>query len=82
MVEDALDVTKMNLIPGGKYSRMRSTWNTFMQEVQQVVFPDGTPRGIRQVLIERNKWPPEGLRLECKPVSEHKKDDSYCAKKF
>ena len=82
MADDALDVAKMNLKPGGKSARMRSTWNSFTQEVQQMVFPDGTPKGIRQVLIERNKWPPEGLRLECKPVSEHKKDNNCCAKKL
>ena len=82
MAQDALDVTKMNLKRGEKSARMRSTWNTFTQEVQQMVFPDGTPKRIRQVLIERDKWSPEGLHLDCKPVSEHKKDNNCCAKKF
>jgi len=49
--EDALDASKMNLKPGGKQPRMHDTiWNG---KVQKMVFPDGTPKGLKAVLIER-----------------------------
>ena len=41
----------MNLKPGGKQPRMHDTiWNG---KVQKMVFADGTPKGLKQVLIER-----------------------------
>ena len=49
--EDALDASKMNLKPGGKQPRMHDTiWNG---KVQKMVFADGTPKGLKQILIER-----------------------------
>ena len=41
----------MNVKPGGKQPRMHDTiWNG---KVQKMVFPDGTPKGLKAVLIER-----------------------------
>ena len=55
---DALVATKMNLNPGGKQSRLRDGW--FIQDgvriEQPMVFADGTPKGLKSVLIERGLW--------------------------
>ena len=49
--EDALDASKVNLKPGGKQPRMHDTiWNG---KVQKMLFADGTPKGLKQILIER-----------------------------
>ena len=49
--EDALDASKMNLKPSSKQPRMHDTfWNG---KVQKMVVEDGTPKGLRAVLIER-----------------------------
>lgn len=49
--EDALDASKMNLKPGGKQPKMHDTfWNG---KVQKMMFDDGTPKGLRAVLIIR-----------------------------
>ena len=41
----------MNLKPGGKQPKMHDTiWNG---KVQKMVFADGTPKGLKQILIER-----------------------------
>ena len=49
--EDALDASKMNLKPSSKQPRMHDTlWNG---KVQKMVVKDGTPKGLRAVLIER-----------------------------
>ena len=41
----------MNLKPGGKQPRMHDTvWNG---KVQRMVFPDGTAKGLKAVLIKR-----------------------------
>ena len=51
MADDALNASKMNKNPGGKQPRMRDTvWNG---RAQRMVFPDGTPKGLDQVLRER-----------------------------
>ena len=68
----------MNLKPGGKQPIMRNTHFGPNQQPQSMVFPAtypneklrGQPKGIKQVLIERGKWPPEGLVLECKDCKE------------
>ena len=39
----------------------------------------GKPKGIKQVLIERGKWPSEGLILECKNCKEKIEDSSRVA---
>ncbi len=69
---DALLVQNMNLGPGGKQSCLRDGW--YMQNGQKVIqtmifAPDhphypGSPKGIKQVLLERGLWQ-DGLRLEC-----------------
>ncbi|CAB4444379.1 unnamed protein product [Rhizophagus irregularis] len=43
----------MNLSPGGKQPKMR----------------DGQPKGIKQVLKERNLWPTKEIRLTCEQCS-------------
>ena len=49
--DQALNVEKMNVRPGGKQAVMRDTiWNS---TVQSMVLPDGTPKGLKLVLEER-----------------------------
>ena len=49
--DQALNVEKMNVRPGGKQAVMRDTiWNS---TVQCMVLPDGTPKGLKLVLEER-----------------------------
>ena len=49
--EDALNVHRMNVKPGGSQPRLRDTiWNG---QTQKMVFSDGTPKGLCQVLEER-----------------------------
>ena len=51
MAEDALDVTRMNVKPGGKQPKMHdTTWNG---QIQRMVDSSGVPKGMRQVLQER-----------------------------
>lgn len=62
-VEDALRVSKMNLEDGGKNARpMRATFVADITHpeggwLQSLVREDGTPKGLRTVLSERNLWP-------------------------
>ena len=67
---DALNVNKMNLGIGGKQAKLRAGW--FLQDdvriVHEMVFPSthtqaGIPKGIKQVLLERNLWVP-GMKLQ------------------
>ena len=48
---DALNVNSMNVFPGGTQAVMRDT--VWAGEVQKMVFDDGTPKGMKQVLEER-----------------------------
>lgn len=58
---DALNVHTMNLGPGGKQPAQRDTvWNG---AVQKLVFPDGTPKGARQIAVERGLWA-DGMKLD------------------
>ena len=71
---DALNAYRMNLGPGGKQPKMRDGWFGNPSIPQSMQFPDnyhktedrGQPKGIRQVLVERNLWR-TGLLKECKP---------------
>jgi hypothetical protein len=96
MAADALIVTKMNLSPGGAQPKMRDGWyvdENGERHVQSMIFPDdypieklrGQPKGIKQILMERNLWPSKKLRLVCKECSE-KHDDlmrlDCCAQKI
>jgi hypothetical protein len=82
--KDALVASRMNLKPGGKQPIMRDTYFGPDRQPQSMVFPAthpdeklrGQPKGIKQVLIERGKWPPEGLILECKDCKEKIQDES------
>ena len=48
---DALNVNRMNVNPGGAQPQLRDTiWNG---RSQRMVFTDSTPKGMRQVLNER-----------------------------
>ena len=49
--DDALNVQHKNVRPGGKQPKMRET--VFIGEVQQMVLPDGRPKGMKMVLQER-----------------------------
>ena len=46
--EDSLDVSRMNVMPGGKQPKMRE-WNG---ELQKMFFNIGIPKGMKQVLEE------------------------------
>ncbi len=49
--DDALNVDKMNVHPGGMQPAMRdTTWNG---RTQKMVYPDGTPKGMKAILEER-----------------------------
>ena len=56
--DDALNVNKMNVKPGGAQPKMRDTeWNG---EIQTMVLPDGRPKGMKLILEER-KIDTEGM---------------------
>lgn len=71
MPEDGLNVTKMNVNPGGKQPKMHSTFFGANNTPQSMVFPSdhsqypNEAKGMRQILIERGLWK-EGLMGECK----------------
>ena len=46
-VDDALNVNRMNAKAGGVQPRMRDT--SYNGRVQPMVFPDSTPKGMKQV---------------------------------
>ncbi|PKY46319.1 hypothetical protein RhiirA4_320161 [Rhizophagus irregularis] len=77
MAGDALVATKMNLSPGGKQPKMRDGWyiNEYGEKcIQSMIFPNnhhlkGQPKGIKQVLKERNLWPMREIRLTCEQCS-------------
>ena len=48
---DALDVSKMNVNPGGKQSKIRDT--VWTGKPQNLCFNIGVPKGMKQVLKER-----------------------------
>lgn len=51
LADDALNVDRMNVHPGGMQPAMRNTtWNG---EIQTLVFDDGTPKGMKRTLEER-----------------------------
>ena len=50
--DDALIVSRMNVKPGGCQPKMRDT--VYDGVTQRMVFDDGTPKGMKQVLIERH----------------------------
>ncbi|RGB24522.1 hypothetical protein C1646_772973, partial [Rhizophagus diaphanus] len=68
----------------GKQPVMRNTYFGPNNQLQSMVFPityhdeklRDKPKGIKQVLIERGKWPPGGLILDCKECKEKIQDIS------
>jgi hypothetical protein len=70
MADDALNVSKMNVNPGGKQPLMRSTVYGPNKTFQSMVFPFNHPfypnqaKGMKQIVIERNLWY-EGLVGDC-----------------
>lgn len=49
--DDTLNAKKMNVKPGGAQPKMHDTiWGG---RIQRMVFPDGTPKGMKEVLCER-----------------------------
>ena len=51
MAEDALDVNRMNVNPGGKQRKVRDGW--WGGKPQSMNFAVGIPKGLKQVLQER-----------------------------
>jgi len=84
--EDALLVSRMNLRPGGKQARMRNGWfiRDGIKVNQPMIFPPNhpefpdQPKGMRQVLEERNLWRNK-LRMQCK---ENCTSNACCAKRI
>ncbi|CAB4474979.1 unnamed protein product [Rhizophagus irregularis] len=82
--KDALVSKRMNLNPGGLQPKMRDTYWGSDNKLQSMVFPDdypheklrGQPKGLKQILKEREKWPIGGLLLECKEYKEKKDDEN------
>ena len=79
MADDALNVNKMNMGPGGKQPNMRRGWHSTPADVHELSDGLGRPKGIKRVLQERSLWPPAGLRLSC-AAKEHN-GNSCCARK-
>ena len=83
MAADALVATKMNLGSGGVQPKMRDGWyiNEYGERcVQSMIFSDnhqlkGQPKGIKQILKERNLWPTNGIHLTCEQCS-RKRDNA------
>ena len=75
MAKDALNVSKMNVNPGGKQSLMRSTVYGNNQVFQSMVFSSDHPiypnqaKGMKQILIERGLYY-EGLIGDCQLCKE------------
>jgi len=80
MAEDALIATRINLSSGGGQPKMHNGWYINEREevcIQSMVFPinhsvaklRGQPKGIKQVLGERNLWPAKRVHLTCKQCS-------------
>src|SRR5947209_5345460 len=97
MAEDALIATRMNLSSGGGQPKMRNGWYMDEREevcIQSMVFPIDhpvaklreQPKGIKQVLGERNLWPAKGVHLTCKQCSGKHEDDpqrvNCCARRI
>ena len=59
--DDALCASKMNLKPGGKQPKMHDTY--WKGKLQRLVLPDGTPKGLKCILIERGVNV-RGMKLE------------------
>ena len=59
--EDALDASKMNMEPGGKQPQIHDAY--WKGRLQLLVFPDGTPKGTKRVLMERG-IDTSGMKLE------------------
>ena len=61
--DNALRVSKMNLVDGGKHAKqMRTTYVVDIQHpeggyLQNMVQENGTPKGLKTVLTERGLWP-------------------------
>jgi len=87
--KDALSANNMNLNPGGKNAvKLRDT--VFNGQIQSMNFSDdhedamkqGQPKGIKQVLLERNLWRTD-LKLNCKdgcPNDEEEGFHNCCAR--
>src|SRR5947207_8290244 len=74
----------MNLNPGGLQPKMRDTYWGPDNQLQSMTFSDnhpnvklrGQPKGLKQILQERGKWPNGRLKLECKECKEKKGDEN------
>ena len=69
--DNALNVNRMNVKPGGAQAAMHNTlWNGMYQ---RMVFRDGTPKGMKQVLEERGvntkRMKAERMRERCQTSS-------------
>ena len=69
--KNALRAQDMNKGPGGKQPQLRNGWyysdGIRCEQAMSSLEPNGSwkPKGIQQVLKERNLWPTDGLNLEC-----------------
>ena len=72
--EDALNVNRMNVRPGGAQPRMRDTY--YNGKLLRMVFSDGTPKGMKKVLEERgvnvSKMKAEDMREKLQSMHDFK----------
>lgn len=81
--DDALNVNRMNVNPGGNQAKMRDTiWNGTLQKM---IFLDGTPKGMHKVLDERgvdlSGMKADDMRKRLKEMSEKTKVEAYITSK-
>ena len=63
--QDALRASTMNLRPGGAQAQLRPGINSLTREIQHMIMPDGSPKGLQVVLQERGLWR-QRLRVQCR----------------
>ncbi|RPB01334.1 hypothetical protein L873DRAFT_1891334 [Choiromyces venosus 120613-1] len=56
--KDALRASAMNLHLGGGQAQLQPGINSLTSEIQPMVMPDGSPKGLQIVLQERGLWRP------------------------
>jgi len=78
MARDALVASRLNLKDGGNVPLLRDTF--IYGRLQKMQLADGTQKGIRRILQERNKWIPN-LRLKC-PGHCEGREPTCCARRL
>jgi len=72
---DALVANRMNLKPEGKQPKMRNTVFELNNQHQSMINGNGEPKGMKQVLIERDLWK-DGLNANCQLYKDKVNDEN------